>query len=424
MRILHYVESTDSQVGGVPRFVLDASRVMAAEGHPSTILTSDHTDTPAGWLSPAAGGTNAGDRLLPKVVNFGRPSLLSKLLGPAQTRVAREEIRSCDVVHLHCIWSPSTLQIGALCREMGVPYVVSCHGMLDDWSMDQRSLKKKVFHTLGGRILLEKAARVHCTAPAELDQSKKWFPNGSEAVIPYLMDLEPFRDLPGPEIARRKFSMLGDGSEPTVLFLSRIHYKKGPELLLQAAASLRDDGIRGKVAFAGTGEATYVASLKALASKLGLDENVHFLGQVKGQEKLSLYQSADLFVLPTSQENFGLVLIEALACGTPLITTKGVDIWKDVQDSGAGEIVDQAPVHLASAIGTLLRDETLRRSMAAKARPWVFETFDERRLTARYENLYYTCADTARSAPIAPAAIRRGGGSGWRSVAPAYAHHS
>lgn len=423
MRILHYVETTDFTNGGVPRFVLDASRVMAAEGHPSTILTCDSNDTPSEWIGVEQGGTNAGDTFLPRVVNFGLPSLLSKLLGPAQLRTAREEVRKADVVHLHCVWSPSTLQIGAICRELGVPYVVSCHGMLDDWSMEQRSLKKKVFHTLGGRILLEKAARVHCTAPAELEQSKKWFPNGNEAVIPYLMDLEPFRDLPGPEIARRKFSMLGDGSEPTVLFLSRIHYKKGPELLLQAAASLRADGIRGKVAFAGTGEESYLASLKGLATELKLDDSVHFLGQVKGKEKLSLYQSADLFVLPTSQENFGLVLIEALACGTPLITTKGVDIWQDVQESGAGEIVDQAPLQLAGAISKLLRDEKLRKSMAAKARPWVFETFDERRLTGRFENLYHTCADTVRSAAFARPAVR-GGGSGWRTVAPAYAHHS
>jgi len=423
MRILHYVESTDSTMGGVPRFVQDASRVMASEGHPSTILTCDHTDTPNEWIAAEVGGTNTGDVSLPRVVNFGLPSLLSKLLGPAQMRIAREEVKKADVVHLHCVWSPSTLQIGAICRDLGVPYVVSCHGMLDDWSMEQSSLKKKVYHTLGGRVLLEKAARVHCTAPAELDQSKKWFPNGSEAIIPYLMDLEPFRDLPGPELARRKFSMLGNGGEPTVLFLSRIHYKKGPELLLHAAASLRNEGIRGKVAFAGTGEESYLASLRALATKLNLDENVHFLGQVKGKEKLSLYQSADLFVLPTSQENFGLVLIEALACGTPLITTKGVDIWKDVQQSGAGEIVDQVPAKLAGAISTLLRDETLRRSMAAKARPWVFETFDERRLTARYENLYHTCADTVRTAPLAGKA-RMGGGSGWRTIAPAYAHHS
>ncbi|MBL9002040.1 MAG: glycosyltransferase [Phycisphaerae bacterium] len=386
MNILHYVESTDSRQGGVPRFVLDASRVMAAEGHPSTILTQDTTETPEAWLTGHDGNS------LPAVHRLPRPALLGKLFGPSEMREIRKHLKKADVLHTHCVWNPATLQIAAAARQMGVPYVVSLHGMLDDWCMAQRSLKKRAYMSLGGRHFLEHAARVHCTARAELDQSKKWFPNGAEAIIPYLMDLEPFRQLPGRELAAKRFTFLENGGEPTVLFLSRLHYKKGPELLLQAASRLRTQGIRGQVAFAGTGEPAYVESLKTIASKLGIAGNVHFLGQVIGREKISLYQNADLFVLPTSQENFGLVLIEALACGTPLITTKGVDIWQDVQASGAAEIVDQRPEQLAEAIAKLLSDESLRRDMGAKARPWVFETYGEQTLIGRYEKFYADCA--------------------------------
>jgi len=386
MNILHYVESTDSRQGGVPRFVLDASRVMAAEGHASTILTQDATETPEAWLAPHDGSSLPAVRCLP------RPALLGKLFGPAQMREIRKHLKKADVLHTHCVWNPATLQIAAAARQMGVPYVASLHGMLDDWCMAQRSAKKRAYMSLGGRHFLEKAARVHCTARAELDQSKKWFPQGSEAIIPYLMDLEPYRQLPGRELAARRFSFLESGGEPTVLFLSRLHYKKGIELLLQAAARLKGQRIRGQVALAGTGEPEYVESLKKLAASLGIERNVHFLGQVVGQEKISLYQNADLFVLPTSQENFGLVLIEALACGTPLITTKGVDIWQDVQASGAAEIVDQAPDQLADSIASLLSDESRRREMGAKARPWVFETYGERNLIGRYEGFYAQCA--------------------------------
>lgn len=388
MNILHYVESTDSRQGGVPRFVLDASRVMAAEGHASTILTQDTTETPDSWIAPHDGSS------LPTVRRLPRPALLGKLFGPAEMREIRKHLKKADVLHTHCVWNPATLQIAAAARQMGVPYVASLHGMLDDWCMAQRGLKKRAYMSLGGRHFLEKAARIHCTARAEHDQSKKWFPNGAEAIIPYLMDLEPYRNLPGRELAARKFSFLNTGGEPTVLFLSRLHYKKGPELLLQAASRLKSQQIRGQVAFAGTGEPEYVASLKKLASQLGIANNVHFIGQVTGQEKISLYQNADLFVLPTSQENFGLVLIEALACGTPLITTKGVDIWQDVQSSGAAEIVDQAPDQLAASIAKLLSDESLRKNMGAKARPWVFETYGEQALIGRYENFYAECASS------------------------------
>jgi len=397
MNILHFVQSTDLREGGVPRFVLDASRVMAAEGHPSTILTYDTTDSPQAWLDPDSGGKTDVGTDLPSIHRLPRPTTPVKFFGPAAMRQVRRHLRRCDVLHLHCIWSPSTLQVAAAARAMGVPYVVSLHGMLDDWCISQRSLKKQVFLTLGGRYFLEKAARVHCTARAEVDQSKKWFPKGAEAVIPYLMDLEPFRHLPGRALAAKRFQFLENQNEPLVLFLSRLDYKKRPELLLGAAANLRDHGVGCTVALAGTGQETYVQSLKDLSAKLGLEDRVHFLGQVGGADKLSLYQSADLFVLPTSQENFGLVLIEALACGTPLITTKGVDIWKDVERSGAGEIVDPGAAELAASIASLLSDNQRRATMASKARPWVFSEYDEQRLLGKYETMYDLCAATGTS---------------------------
>jgi glycosyltransferase involved in cell wall biosynthesis len=385
MNILHYVESTDSRMGGVPRFVLDASRVMAAEGHASRILTLDTTDTPQAWLNEHDGSE------LPNVTRLGRPALLGKLFGPSQLREIRSHLAKADVLHLHCVWSVSTMQIAAAARQMGVPYVVSLHGMLDDWSMEQRNFKKRAFMNAGGRTMLEKAARVHSTAQAELDQSRKWFPKGTPAIIPYLMDLEPYRHLPSKEVAQKKFPMLADG-EPMILFLSRIHYKKGCEHLIRAAAELAAQGVPGKFVLAGTGDEAYVNSLKTLASELGVSNKVHFVGQVTGDDKLSLYRNADAFVLPTSQENFGLVLIEAMSCGVPIVTTKGVDIWRDVEASGAATIVDQDASKIAATVKNLLSDRAALSQMGERARPWVFETYAEDRLIGQYENLYRTVA--------------------------------
>ncbi len=409
MNILHYIESTGFRYGGPPRFALDACRVIAAEGHDATILTPDSTDSPAAWLEEA-GGKHEGMPTVARVGSLMRPGGFIGLHGMRRLRAA---LKKADVVHLHGVWAPSNLQVAAAARMMKVPYVVSLHGMLDDWSMNQGGGKKKAFLSLGGRYMLEHASRVHCTAQAEVDQSKKWFPNGAEAIIPYLMDLDPYRDLPGPQLARQKFAALNSDGAPTVLFLSRLHYKKGPEFLLRAAAQLKQLGVNGKIAFAGTGDATYIDSLKAMAAELGVEDRVHFLGMVVGREKLSLYQSADLFVLPTSQENFGLVLIEALACGTPIVTTKGVDIWRDVEASGSGMICDQAPQVLAETISTILSNDSLRKGMAAKARPWVFSEFDERTLLRRFEGLY----ENAANATVGTAQ------PGWRRVAPAVAHH-
>lgn len=412
VNILHYIESTAFKFGGPARFAIDACRITAAEGHTATILTPDATDSPTTWLK------EAGDRSkqTPTVGRLGSLLRPGGFIGLSGMRHVRASLRNADVVHLHGVWAPSNLQVAAAARSMGVPYVVSAHGMLDDWCMSQRGTKKRAFLGLGGRYMLEHAARVHCTAQAEADQSKKWFPNGTEAIIPCLMDLEPYRDLPGPQLARQKFAALNsDGA--TVLFLSRLHYKKGPEFLLRAVAQLKELGVPAKVAFAGTGETAYIDSLKAMAAVLGVEDRVHFLGMVVGREKLSLYQSADVFVLPTSQENFGMVLIEALACGTPIVTTKGVDIWRDIEASGTGVICDQAPHILAQTISTILSDNSFREGMAAKARPWVFREFDESALRRRFEDMYAMAANASmgrESATPQPA---------WRTVAPAVVHH-
>jgi glycosyltransferase involved in cell wall biosynthesis len=259
--------------------------------------------------------------------------------------------------------------------------------MLDDWSMDQKAARKKIFLALGGRAHLEAAAAVHCTAQAEFDQAKKWFPNGRGVVIPNLLDLNPYRNPPGPEQARSKFEILRR-DKPSILFLSRVHYKKGVEVLIRSAGELKRRGIECVFAIAGTGDADYVAQMQRLTVELGVDDRIEFTGHVGGTLKVSLYQACDLFALPTSQENFGFVFPEALASGTPVITTKGVDIWPELIESGASSIVEGTSTAFADEIQRLVEDPELRASMSAKGKPYVMRVFDEQSLIQRYEKLY------------------------------------
>jgi glycosyltransferase involved in cell wall biosynthesis len=279
---------------------------------------------------------------------------------------------------------------------MGVPYVVSMHGMLDDWSMEQRAFKKKAFMNLGARKMLERAAFVHSTAQAELDQSKKWFPKGNAFVVPYIVDLEPYKNLPGPQLAREHFACMRDERVPTLLFLSRLHYKKGVEHLIRASKLLRDRGVAHNVALAGPGDEQYVQSLKKLSQDLGVSDIVSFLGMVRGDLRTSVYEAADVFVLPTSQENFGIVLLESLCCRTPVMTTKGVDIWQELQTSGAATIVenDNLPEQLASNLATMLQDRAALKAAGAKARDWGFETYAQSTLVPQFERMYSLAANS------------------------------
>ena len=208
MRIAHYMQDIDFTRGGPPRAVIDQVATMHARGHQAGVLTTNVRDVPASWLN----GTPDKPEVvqLPAVRgSFGR-------LSSAGIAGVREAVARFDILHMHGVWEPANLQVAAVCRRLNIPYVVSLRGMLDDWSMDQSSLRKRIFLAIGGRRYLEQAAAVHCTADAELEQSRKWFPRGTGVVVPNLIDLEPYTDAPDPasalstwpEIAESPFTVL------------------------------------------------------------------------------------------------------------------------------------------------------------------------------------------------------------------------
>ena len=316
-------------------------------------------------------------------------------LSSAERRRIREELDAHppDVAHLHAAWQPVNISLSGLYASMGVPYVLSIHGMLDDWSMAQSSLKKRIYHRFFLSRILGGARAVHCTAQAELDQSSKWYPREKGVVIPLVFDLSPYRDLPGPGAARDAFpDALGESDEMTLLFLSRINVKKGLAHLLHAASILADRGMRPRVLVAGVGDPPhYAEEMRALARRLGIEDRTHFLGLVTGDLKTSLYQASDLFVLPTSQENFGFVFPEALASGTPVVTTRGVDTWPELESSGGAVITIQDPPALADAIASFSDPQT-RREAGETGRARVFEWLDPERVVRDFITLYKEAA--------------------------------
>ncbi|MBK7403446.1 MAG: glycosyltransferase [Phycisphaerales bacterium] len=194
MNILHYKPTMRLEEGGVVRAVLDLCAEMARAGHDVTLATSDATDVPEAW--------KRGETGCPLVVHVpGR----RVPVGPGGTGPLGEAIARADVVHLHAVWQPTNLQAARACRRMGKPYVVSIHGMLDEWTIAQKHLKKRVFLAMGGGAYLAHAAVVHATAEAELAQARRWLGGAPGEVVPLIVDLGSFRALPGPGPARARF---------------------------------------------------------------------------------------------------------------------------------------------------------------------------------------------------------------------------
>lgn len=376
MKILHYHRNIRLEKGGVVRFVLDVCAAMAARGHEVTLASPDVTDVPGAWASGAAG--------VPRVVKLPVPGMAGMWAREGKRAVAGA-IAGSDVVHLHGAWMPSNVQAGRACERLKVPYVVSPHGMLDDWCTAQSAVRKRVYHAVAGRRLFDRAAAVHCTAQAELDQSRKWFPKSRSAVIPLLLDMGPFRALPGAGEARAAF---GNPAGPVVLFLSRLHPKKGVEVLIDAVGLMRESGTACDLMIAGAGEAEYGRALEARAAERGISDRTRFLGMVTGRMKVSLYQLADVFALPTSQENFGLVLAEAMACGTPAVTTRGVDIWPELEAGGGALLAGATAPEFAGTLGRVLAEPALRKRLSDAAREWVLKYLAPEAVAVQYEAMY------------------------------------
>ena len=248
-----------------------------------------------------------------------------------------------DVVHINGCWQPQLLFFQRAAQSLRIPVVLSPHGMLEPWIVKRHYWTRKwPAIQLYQRGLVKRADYLHATAEKEKDNLLRLGWNARIAVIPNAVNIE---ELPLKDNWRTK---------RRIVFMSRLHVKKGIELLLEALSHLKPDLDGYEVIIAGEGEPDYVETLKKAAISLGLSEVVIFVGGVYGAEKVSLLQSADFFVLPTYSENFGIVVAEALACGTPVITTQGTP-WKELEDFACGWYIQ---------VGVNALKNTLREAMS------------------------------------------------------------
>ncbi len=399
MKILHFLEGVRLKDGGVARAVLDNCAVIAERGHQVILATKDDTDVPEQWKRSSDFDNNSAFPVIVVLRDPGPTSWIGRLrtrLSSADMARMQKLLNKADVLHVHGPWEPDNTRLARAAHRSGTPYIVTPHGMLDDWCMSQRGLKKRLALKVYASRTLAEAALVQCTASGEVEQARKWIGHDRIQIIPCVMVLSPYQTLPPRTEVRRLIDEPEDGI-PLVLYLSRIHYKKQPEVLLRAIALLATRGQSCRLNIAGTGEASYLDSLKRLANTLGIQNQVRWMGMVTGEKKIAAYCAATVYALPTSQENFGLVYPESLACGTPVIATKGVDIWPELESSGGAIIAPATPEAFADAIGSLLRDPDRALTMGESGRQWVFQALDGRNTADRIIDLYEQASSSARN---------------------------
>lgn len=275
---------------------------------------------------------------------------------PTFRRSLRKKLIDCDLVHVHNLWGYCNQVASSLCVKMKVPYVVSTHGMLDPHSMGRKPWKKQLYGRLFEWKSLRNAAGIVFTHAEEerlARESCSDLPRGF--VVPLGTEEPPARTRA--ELTEQFLNLHPELREcRRVVFLSRLHSKKGLDLLLPAFRTVLHTESAARLVLVGPGEPNYVAELKAICIRLGIVDRVVFTGPLQGDAKWAALAAADVYVLPSYQENFAIALVEALRVSTPVICSRRVNLWSDLRNASAATICDLTVESVAQSILGQLQD--------------------------------------------------------------------
>jgi glycosyltransferase involved in cell wall biosynthesis len=289
-----------------------------------------------------------------------------------------------DIVHIHGLWEEPQHVAAGTARRLDVPYVFTPHGMLDPWSLRQSKWVKRLYMLLRLRKDLNRAAAIHYTTPIERNLAGVLNLKPPAIVEPNGLDMSEFNDLPPRGRFRAPFSIASD--RPIVLFLSRIHPKKGLDLLVPAFA--RGNLADALLVIAGPDDAGYRGEVERMIADNALTGRVLFTGMLKGAARIEALVDADLFALPSYQENFGIAVAESLACGTPVVISDQVNIHPEITAAGVGGVVPLDADRLAGELHRWMTDTPLRQSAVERARPLVRERYDWNQIARRWREHY------------------------------------
>jgi glycosyltransferase involved in cell wall biosynthesis len=354
MRVLHVIPSIAPRYGGPSSAVVGMGAALQKSGVAVQIATTD-ADGPTRLRVPYSACVDWGGvptvffpRQLTESFKYSRP-LASWLTA---------HVAGFDVVHVHAVFSHACLAAAGACSRRDVPYVVRPLGTLDPWSLEQKPLRKQVLFHVGVQRMLDRAAAIHYTTNSEqrLAESAVSMKRERGVVIPLGVD-------------DALFEYHGPKSEPPyVLVLGRMHPKKGLETFVEVFLEVSERFPDWKLVIAGDGDADYVAGLKTRVAHVDAHNRVVFSGWLQGQAKIAALSGAALLALPSRQENFGLVVAEALACSTPVLVSTHVNLAHEIAMARAGWVVPLEHVALRETLAAALRDDAdrMRRGRAGR----------------------------------------------------------
>ncbi len=391
MNILHVIPyyAPAWAYGGAVRAATDLTCALVTEGHNVYVLTTD-------TLSPSERTSKSNEVIGGVVVNRvrnwsntlrGRLNLSTPIrIGDTARRLIRQH--AIDVIHCHEVRTVENLRVVPVANREGVPVVVSPHGTLPHGT--GRGGVKQVWDSLFGRRLLPRFDQVIAlTANEATDAHSVWescgltLPDERISVVPNGVHVADFAQLPSGETFRQQWRL---GHGPVVLFLGRLHERKGLHLLIPAFGEVVKQAPDAHLLIVGPDEGM-LAKLTMLVDEHNLAGRVTFTGLLTGNDRLAAFAAADIFTLPAVGEGFSMAVLEAMACGLPVLLTPGCN-FPEVVAAGAGLVVERETSALSVALKDLLIDADCRDRMGRAAQDLIHMRFTWPHVIQQLEVVY------------------------------------
>lgn len=377
MRLLQVTGTLEPAYGGPCVVVNQLTRSLTALGHSVDVVTADSSSAP--WLADQPGSPRGFGRSVGK---FGYSKELRRWLN--------RHAQDYDAVTVHGIWQYQSQAVRAACAKAGVPYFLFVHGALDPWFEARypgKHAKKWLYWRLFEHRTLDDARAVIYTCDEERRLAQTSFKpyRANEAIIGLGIE-EPAGD---PAQQREAFLLTHPHlrDKRILLFLGRLHPKKGCDLLIEALAQVRDRDERLHLVVAGPDESGTERALRMLADSLDVADRITWVGMLNEGEKWGAYRAADAFALTSHSENFGIVIAEALSCGLPVLITDKVNIWREIEKSGAGFVETDTVAGARSLLGRWMDlPDCDRVEMRKQARACFLDNFEARGAAMAFVN--------------------------------------
>ncbi|MEL7242259.1 MAG: hormogonium polysaccharide biosynthesis glycosyltransferase HpsP [Cyanobacteria bacterium J06573_2] len=374
MKILQIVPSISLIYGGPSQMVLGLAPALARQGVKVTVLTTDSNgDTGQKPLDVRLNSPVEQDGY--EIIYFKCSPFRRYKFSVDLLKWLNKHANEYDLAHIHALFSPVSSTAAAVCRAKKLPYILRPLGTLDPADLRKKKQLKQLYAAVLERPNINQAAAIHFTSEQEAKVSHRFGVNTKDLVIP--LGVKECRDV--------KFNLSNQSSDvknnisskfnipdnvPKILFMSRIDPKKGLDLLIPALEKLLGEGLDFHFVLAGTNpqDPSYEQKIQSQIQASSLNEHTTITGFVTGELKSALLETADLFVLPSYYENFGIAVAEAMVAGIPVVISDQVHIHQDISGSESGWVGTTDMESIANLIRETLKypEERQRRGLLAR----------------------------------------------------------